>query len=480
MFHALRFTRVLSILFLGLAFALAAACSSGGGGGGGSDAATSDGTGSVALLLTDAPTDIFDEINVTVIKAELLSDGGRVTLFEGNRTFNLLDLTDAKIFAIREGIAAGTYSKIRLTLADIELVDYRDTDDPSDDFTYHPKLTGNGKLDLNPRGTFDVVAGRTLVIQLDMDGPKSIHIVKRGNKEEYNFRPVVFVDIDTHAFEERFVRLHGIIQAINTTEQSFSLCNTDIPVHTHDDLIKLDSRGCVRVQTDAATAIFDGSGAPAGFDDLVAGEPATVFGRLQRVASDRDRDDAEYDHELHDLVLKAALIELGPESGFQKLSGTATSSVDVNDRFTMDVDPGQGLVTPLNLTIQLQKGTLLVNRQGDPVDVTAIVTGRLVSARGVLDVTKDTLYASMVVIDTDSSTKLTGSVGANPDAVCGFTLMTASGDRSISTDSNTRIFQITGSSSTPIDVSALIPGQQADVYGDFLNGCFDAHTIIAF
>ena len=481
MFPSLRVTRPLSILVLGLAFALAAACSSGGGGG----VNTSDGTGSVALLLTDAPTDIFDEINLTVIKAELLSDGGRVTLFEGNRTFNLLDLTDAKIFAIREGIPAGTYSKIRLTLADIELVDYRDTDDPADDFIYHPKRPGNGKLDLNPRGTFDVIAGRTLVIQLDMDGPRSIHIVKRGNKEEYNFRPVVFIDIDTDAFKERFVRLHGIVEAINTTEQSFKLCNTDIPVHAHDDLTKPDSRGCVRVETDATTAIFDSSGAPAGFDGLVAGEPATVFGRLQRVASshdheDGDRDGAEHDHELHDLVLKAALIELGPESGFQKLNGTATSPVGADNRFTMDVDPGQGLITPLNLTVQIQDGTLLVNRQGSPVDIAAIETGRLVSARGVLDVPNATLFASMVVVDTDSSTKLTGSVGANPDASCGFTLMTASGDRSISTDGNTRIFQIAGGSSTPIDVSTLIPGQQADVYGDFLGGCFDAHTIIAF
>jgi hypothetical protein len=58
--------------------------------------------------------------------------------------------------------------------------------------------------------------------------------------------------------------------------------------------------------------------------------------------------------------------------------------------------------------------------------------------------------------------------------------MTASGDRSIHTDSNTKTFVVANGISKPIDVSELITGQQADVYGNAnVNGCFDAHTIIA-
>jgi hypothetical protein len=156
--------------------------------------------------------------------------------------------------------------------------------------------------------------------------------------------------------------------------------------------------------------------------------------------------------------------------------------VDVDNQFTMDVAPGQGLVTPLNLTVQLQKGTLLIDRKGNPVDSTAIYNGKLVSVRGILDVTKDILFASVVVVDTDSSTMLSGTVGANPDGSCGFTLMTAGGDRSIFTDSSTRTFMVKDGASMPIDVSELTPGQRADVYGnsDASSGCFDAHTIIAF
>ena len=479
--------RTLSILYISFMLAVMSACSGNGGGTDVADSGTGTGTGSVALLLTDAPSDIFEEINITVIKAELMSDDGRVTVFQGKRTINLLDLTDARIFAIREGIPSGSYNKIRLTLTEIELVDYNDTDSTADDLRYYPKLPGNGKLDLNPRGSFDVIAGSTLVVQIDMDANKSIHIVKKGNKDEYNFRPVVFIDIVTDTFKERYVKLHGTITALDDINLDFMLCNTDIPVQTGDDQMKPGSRGCVRVDADKTTSIFDINGMPVTFDSLVNGEEATVFGRLLRDSiSHHDDDDDDHDHEhdndheLHDLVLKAALIELGPESSYQKLSGMASSAVDVNNQFTMDVDPGQGLLTPLSLFVQIQDGTLLINRKGSPVKAADIDIGKLVSVRGVLDVANDTLFASLIIVDTDSSTQLSGTVGANPDGSCGFTLMTVDGDRSISTDATTRAFLVVGSSSMPILVSDLKTGQTADAYGNFSNGCFDAHTIIAY
>jgi len=489
MYNSNSVTRLFSLFFLGLIFAVAASCSDGGTG----NSNAGPNTGTVALLLTDAPSDIFEEINITVTRAELLSDSGQVILYdgslttEGSRTFNLLNLTDAKIFSIRDGIPAGTYNKIRLTLSKIELVDYNDTDDTADDAYYYPKLPGNGKLDLNSHHSFDVVAGGTLTIQLDMDANKSIHIVKKGNKDEYNFRPVVFIDIVTDVFEERFVQLHGDITALDSTDQSFKLCNTDIPVQMDDDKMDDSSNGCVRVTTDTATAIFASSGMPAGFSDLVEGEPATVFGRLQHDSSADDSDnngsgDVDDDRELDDMVLKAALIELGDVAAFQKLNGTATSAVDSNNQFTMDVAAGQGYVTPLSLNVQIQDGTILINRKGVPVASSAIDTGKLVNVRAVLDASTNTLYASLIVVDTDSSSQLTGTVGINPDNSCGFSLMTAGGDRSVATDSNTKAFLVVGGTSSPINVSELIAGQAADVYGNenSVTGCFDAHTIIAY
>ena len=490
MFSKISLKRLFSIFFFGLAFTILASCSSSSTPG----ASNTGGTGTVALLLTDAPSPEFDEININVIKAELLSDSGAVTIFEGDRTFNLLDLTDARIFAIREGVAAGTYSKIRLTLTEIELVKFNGTDDTSDDEYYYPKLPGNGKLDLNPQSDFDVVAGGTLTIQIDMDANKSIHIVKKGNKDEYNFRPVVFITIVTDNFTERYIKLYGDVEAIDSTDQSFNLCNTNIPVQIDDNTTDDGSRACIHVTTDSTTSYFNINGLPAGFIDLVNGEPATVFGLLQRNTSS---DDASSDDEvvaatdseetdsglvLDDLVLNAALIEMGPDGSFLKLKGTATSAVDVDDVFTMDVDPGQGHVTPFIPNVQIQDGTILINRQGEAVAAADIGIGNLVAVRGVLDVATDTLYASLIIVDTDTSTELTGTVGANPDGSCDFTLSTAGGDRSIATDIATNIYLVTGSSSGPIDVGDLTTGQQADVYGDENagTGCFDAHTILAY
>lgn len=486
-------TRIFSIFSLAVLFAVLGSCSSGDKATTNTTPGTTAGTGTVALLLTDAPSDIFEEINITVLKAELLADSGAVTIFTGNRTFNLLDLTDARIFAIREGIAAGTYSKIRLTLSKIELVDYNDQSDPIQYIKYYPKLPGNGKLDLNPRGSFDVVNGGTLTIQIDMDANKSVHVVGNG-ANKYQFRPVVFITIVTDSYEERYVKLHGDIRDIDSTDQTFKLCNTNIPVQTEEDKTDDSSSGCVRVAADSAS-IFGIDGMPAAFINLVDGEPATVFGHLLRDASsdkdsgddddddEKDNDENDNDHELDDLILKAALIELGPESAFRKLNGEATSIVDTNnDQFTMDVDPGQGLSTPLSLKVQIQTGTLLINLQGEPVASTDIDIGKLVNVRGVLDVANDTLFASLIMIDTDSSTQLTGTVGANPDANCGFTITTASGDRSIATNSETKSFLVSPGSSSPIEVGDLGSGQQADVYGNenVGTGCFDAHTIIAY
>ena len=495
MFNSKSVTRLLSVFFLGLLFAVVASCGSGGSTDTSNTATnTATGTGSVALLLTDAPSDIFEEINITVVKAELLSDNGKVTLFKGKRTFNLLDLTDVKIFAIREGIPAGSYNKIRLTLSKngIELVDY---DGEKGTETFYPKLPGNNKLDLNPRDDFKVVAGGTLAIQIDMDANKSIHIAKKGKKDEYKFRPVVFIDIVTDAFKERFVKLHGDIDAINKRDQSFKLCNTDIPVQMDDDHKKAGSRGCVRVKTGKTTSVFDIDGKPATFSDLVNGEPATVFGRLQGDTdyhhdSDKDKDKDKKDknkhdddREMDDLVLKAALIELGPKGSFLKLKGKATTEVDINDQFDMKVAPGQVVSSSSDLTVQIQTGTLLIDRKGRPVKSADINIGNLVNVRGVLytsNVTNDILFASVIVVDTDSSRQLTGEIIANPDNVCGFTIFDG-GDRSVRTDSKTNAYLVVADSSSPIRVSELYAGQLADVYGKAANdGCFDAHTIIAY
>ena len=88
-----------------------------------------------------------------------------------------------------------------------------------------------------------------------------------------------------------------------------------------------------------------------------------------------------------------------------------------------------------------------------------------------------------IVIDTDAARleKLTGTLGANPDANCGFNLETDGGDRSIGYDASTRAYVVSDSGSDQVSVDALPDGAVTDVYGEeAINGCFDAETIIAF
>ncbi len=496
-------------LLLGGVYALVAllvvAC--GGGSGSGGSSAVSGGTGSVAIAMTDGAAEDFDEINVSVVKIELLSDSGRVTIYEGSKTFNLLDLADkAELFAIRDGVPAGRYSKIRLTLTEIELVK-KDADGNVIESEY-PKLPGNGKLDLNPRGDFTVYSGQTLVVQIDMDANKSIHIHGTGSGK-YQFRPVVFVDVITEAPFGKLVRLHGVIDDIDRDDREFKLCETDVPVRLRDDEEDYQTRGCIQVDVVRATSIFDADGQPARFRDLVEGEEATVYGRFRReddshdrdedddndidVAShddgardgDDDRDDDRNHHEMDDLELVAEIIELGVEGTFQQLDGVAESVVDADDRFTMSIDPGQGFVAGSEVAVQLQQGTKIINRHGETLGAGAIEPGIQMMVDGVLDISvePDVLFAALIVIDTDAARldKLSGTLGANPDGSCGFNLATDSGDRSIRYDADTQAYVVSDSGSEQVSVDDLPDGAAADVYGEEgIDGCFDAETIIAF
>lgn len=484
--HALRLRPCLALFSVILFSLLLASCGGGGGGGGGSASVAPAGTGGVALLLTDGPASDFDEINIDVIRAELFCDSGRYTLFRDSngKTFNLLELEDdGRIFAIREGIPAGRCNKIRLTLTGIELVKKDDNGNITE--KAYPKLPGNGKLDLVPRGDFLVTSGRTILVQIDMDAGKSIHIVGTGSGK-YQFRPVVFVDIISNLFPGKLVRAHGVIDDIDNDDGEFELCNLEISLLRDDST--LQRHGCIEVSVVNATSIFDEDGLPARFRDLKEGEEATVYGRLER--EDDDHDDDDNSRELDDLELVASVIELGPEGTFLTLKGTGRSSVDSgNDEFLMEIAPNQGFGSGTVVSVLIQDGTKIVNRRGKVLGPDDIDSGVAMRVDGVLDTTTDpdTLRAALIVLDMDAARqeRISGTIGSNPDGSCGLTLMTDTGDISVKTR-NANAFLVTATdgngSSEPIPVNDLVSGQTADMYGesDPSDGCFDAETIIAY
>lgn len=437
-------------------------------GGSGSDATTSTTTsgetGIVGILLTDKPADpdLFSAINVTIVKAELLgADDNRVELFSGLKTYDLLQLrNESAPFTFSDNVPVGTYCKVRLTLAvnGLELVLADDTpDDATDDETYYPKLTGNRKLDLLARDCFDVVAGGTVTLQLDMAAGDSIHIVQKGNKTEYNFRPVVFIDVLEQGFTGRLVRLEGEIAAVDPSNNSLLLCKVLTTAQSYD-------RSCVRVLLGDNSAFFDNIeyfGDPRPMSELLdkdnVGAPATVVGLFKPMATPYDDIDIP-DDELPDLgdcriwhpdwetnqqplpgdcddlaqtlpadavliddagdpvqdhrplmLLDGLAVELGE---FLSLDGEVATAAN-EESFVMQVNPAQPVAAgPLAVALQAggevgiepYNGTRILSKQGKLLDFTSITQFRAVTVDGVLQTSNtsdDVLKSAVVIVDTD-------------------------------------------------------------------------------
>jgi hypothetical protein len=366
--------RAVFLLFSVFALTLwLAACGGHSGGGTGSTSTSGSalgGTGSVAVTFTDAPGCDCDEINVTVTRIQLLSDSGAVTIFEGNKTFDLLQLSEiSQFFVLADNVPAGPYEKVRLTLNDLEIVQKDDQGNVTE--TFHPHLPGNGKLDLNPRTMFFVVPGGTLMLEIDMDA-NSIHVVGTGNNK-YQFRPEVFVNILEPGVLGKIIRLEGTVAELGDNE--FKLC------------LENNAGVCVEVHVSADTQIFDAEmqGDPIDFNGLDEGHHVIVYARFRpddgSPADDPD-DEAENDFDVDALV-----IEVGPPSAFTVLTGTVANPVPTNNTFEL-----------LDAMILVQQGaTRIFSKEGDELDFSDITEGRMVTASGVLS--DSTLMATIVIVD---------------------------------------------------------------------------------
>ncbi len=490
------------------------ACGGGGGGSssGGEVATLSPaGTGTVALLVTDAPNDDFDAINLTVIKAELLSDSGSATLFSGEKTFDLLQLVNVtEIFSVTH-ITPGTFNKIRLTLTRVELV-------KKDGTRIFPKLPGNGKLDLNPRGSFVVTAGATVLIQLDMDAEMSVRMVGTGQGDEYEFRPVVFVKIVTDKFGTKLVRLRGTVNNLDTLKGTFDICRIKVQGLLLDDDEEDGKPYCVMVDiAQAPASFFDINGDPTNINNLENSDTVTAVGRFAfdgvTIASSKnkeDGDDGSHDNNSHDdnssddsssdddssddnspgnLVLVAEVVWQGD---FAEVNGIARSEVttdaDKGTWFKFEVSPGQGYVFDAPIPVILQKGTKLFNRAGLPLDNTAIQDDVRAKVDGVFQAKLNDLRAALIILDVDATQlQLIGSIGTVADDFSSMILLTDSGDRCVLIDtrtSGTQIFETSLGDDDTIQfdqkaASDLRSGQMANVFGDSdITGCLKAETII--
>lgn len=526
------FKRPLSWAFAPLTLLLVSLLTACGGGDSPDSSSTSGKTGSVGVMLTDAPADpsLFTAINATIERVELIGgDGAGVPLFDGPaETVDLLRLRNEAVpFTFREDVPVGTYCKVRLTLTHpngLELVL------ASDGSSYFPKLPGNGKLDLLARDCFSVAPEASVTLQLDMDAGNSFHIVQTGNKTDYNFRPVVFIDVINQGFTGKLVRMDGVIADIDATAQSLLLCDA-LPTH------HVSGPDCVSVELGADAAFFDNltnGGDAQPLSNLLVngnlGQPATVVGLVGMLTVDLEApvvpadalpgtgfcrlwdpvvdaasqsypddvacDDTslvvptgllliddqglvEVDHRPR-LALDGLAVETG---GFAQVYGT--TAIDATaDQFTLNAHG------PMTVTLQNPSGyngTRILSKAGAVLDYSAILVPRALKLDGVL-LSPSALKAAVVVVDTDMQGMVAASGEIGSLSSGGFTLIpesgttpcNVSGDLSVLLNADTSLTTVT-ITTTLVDISPggiLDQGQVVGVSGQCGGGSLTATSVV--
>lgn len=438
-YSVILFRRIAIAMLLGSAFFLTAC------GGGSGSAPQSQGTGTVALLFTDLPTDDLAEINLDVTEAILIGGEGQQTVFTGNIRINLLDLENYVQPIALGDVAVGTYTKLRLRLENLELVEH--------DGTIHkPRLPANGKIDLLDQGGFDVLAGRTLVVEIDIDANKSIHVVETGNGK-YNVRPVVKVNFMNVGLPDKLARVEGRIdQILDVTAGTFVLCALDNPDMCLD--VDLATDGCV----------LDANGQPTTFDALAAEDIVVVIGRYVRINNE--------------LAIDAIFVEQGDAT---QVRGTVNSKPGDDGTFVMIDRDGN------EITIALQKNcTRVFGPDGEITDGAALQIGQGIEVEGVVippvaEGDPTLLRAAMILIDGDDAEEQLSGTIAKPLVDPSFNLSTAGGDICVVLEAEAVITFVSadGTEMTPGSFGELLAGQSADAFGELgTGGCFLANELI--
>lgn len=474
-------TTTLRHTLITLVFTMLAAC----GGGGGPTGAAGPQTATVGIALTDAPTTDIDQALATITSIDLLGEAGQVNIFSGIETVDLLKLADySELFAVRNDVPAGTYSKIRLQLTRLELIRLDDAGEVEESVL--PKLVANGKIDLNPQGPFHVEPGASLIITIDFDVGKSLKITETGNGKLI-VRPVVFVDIANGLPSPGLTRLHGVISDA-TGDGGFRLCQTRLASSEGDDhagaRLDGDHDHCVRIHSDSSTGIFGQDGLPQEILDLENGDEVTAIGRLQPLRWSGDDDDDER------FALNAYVIEEGPIGTFRRLRGTVDAPVDPGtDRFTLAVEPGQGVVSDGPLLAQLYPGSRIFSPDGVELGRLDIEAGASALADTVLAVSDggpDLLRTSLLILDVDAGSDeevLSGEV-VSVNATSGQLIVTGPlGDRCVD-GRGADVFLVdddgTSLESERGTLADLAAGQAVNVFGEAGPlGCLVAETILA-
>ena len=436
--------RIATAILLGLSLFVTACGGSSDGG-----APPDQATGTVALLLTDMPTDDLDEINLKVVEATLIGGEGQQTLFSDAENPIQIDLLDLQNFSqpiAFEDVPADVYTKLRLRISELRLVEYVEG---GEDKEYTPPLPANGKIDLLHPDGFEVLPGRTLIVELDMDANKSIHVVQTGNSK-YRMRPVVFVEFSNDEAPDKLTRFEGSIEEIiDGAAGSFVLCSST------------DADTCIDVNLTTDGCVFDVEGIPTEPTALEAGQDVVVIGFYSRMDGH--------------IMLDAIVVEQGPAN---QIKGVVSS------------EPAEGTFAIIDrngveLTVELQDGcTHVLGPDGAIVGAEGITIGQGIEVEGVFGGEPEVLRAALILLDADDELQQLSGKLKDPIEDTGFILATTGGDICVQLVDGAVITLINTETTEvgPVDITDLVAEQAAEVYGtlstDGVEGCFQASEVV--
>ncbi len=496
-----------SVLLLAVSMVLSS-CGGGGGSGGDSTNAGSTAPATVGLVFTDASSDDWDKALATITSVTLISDGGHEQIFSGEKEVNLFALREhVKLFLVKHGVKPGFYSKIRLHIKKLVLIE----ENPDGTIAKMQDVkVPSGKVDLNPRDTFYIAPGAVVFASMDWDMEKSLKLTETGSGK-WIMRPVIFVHIGTKpVFKQGLVRLSGTVREVG--DLGFRLCSTPTPTPTATTIGSEDF--CVNVLVKSNTGVFDSSGEPRIDQAVTVGEELTVLGLLRRTEDDHDDydDDDDDDYEYHDhpsafskdggddddeddhpkFLVSAIVVEVGAEGTWDRIRGVLTSAVDsLSKQFEFDPDPGQGYADTTVLTAQLFAQSRIF-QLGDDGSIREIAPADLLTGdSAAMDAVKlvppggsgqDLNVAVMLARPTAVTETLTGTItSVSP---LGDWIVIDSGVPCVTTNNlTTRVYLLTDSDVTEINVTDLPVGGMAVVTAPRRAlpavECLDADVIVA-
>ncbi|MDH5544012.1 MAG: DUF4382 domain-containing protein [Gammaproteobacteria bacterium] len=345
-------------------------------------------TGSVSLFITDAPSDDFDSVYVTISEISLLGGSeksvedendtqdaeknNRITIFSGEKTIDLLALRDhAELFAMRSDVPTGMYRKLRMILKQNGLELVRKDDEGNVIERVFPSLTGNRKIDLLARKGLEVRPGENLSIQIDIDAGKSLHIIQTGNGA-YRFRPVVFIEAVSGAIQTKLVRQSGELTEISVDGENIIVCRK-----------AEDSSSCMQADITSAS-IFDELAEMVELTNSDVGKYVTVIGHVR-----------EAQNGVNGMpIVEVALVQIAPIGSYHRLyANLQAESAELPGDMMLETSEGE------ILRGRLQPNARIFSRAGAPLTVESLTIGKKMKLEGVfVDIDGESVFLITLII----------------------------------------------------------------------------------